>query len=386
MAADLAGGVTTGIRLTVCGDAHFDNFGLFSSPERALVFDLNDFDEASEGPWEWDVKRLVTSVVVGGRSFEFSDDECRRAALETAKLYRESLRAMMKFTVLDRYYFRLDRDPTGLGLSALSPTARKVLYKARRQALKRTSEAAVDKITIRAPDGTRRIVEQPPLLTHLNLSTQEQVEHLFEDYRRTVPADVAQLLSQFSLTDAALRVVGVGSVGTRCHIVILTGPQQESLVLQIKEAQESVLSSFGGVEAQNPAETTSLPVEAIEGYRVVANQRILQAASDPFLGHLCFGGRDYFVRQFRDRKGSIEVARLRAPEFTTYVGRCAFVLARSHAQSHDAAMVAGYLGSAPTFDRAVTEWAFAHADQSLADYESLRAAVDSGAVEAVHGI
>lgn len=168
--------------------------------------------------------------------------------------------------------------------------------------------------------------------------------------------------------------------------MFLTGPQQESLVLQIKEAQESVLTTYCGITAQNPAEHTSLPVESVEGYRVIANQRILQAVSDPFLGHLCFDGRDYFVRQFRDRKGAIEAARLRMPEFVTYVGRCAAVLARGHAQSRDAAMVAGYRGSASTFDRAVTEWAFAYADQSLADYDRLRAAVEEGRIEAVHGV
>lgn len=386
MAADLAGGAATGITVTACGDAHFDNFGLFASPERAMVFDLNDFDEATEAPWEWDVKRLVTSVVVGGRDFGFSEEDCRDAALETARAYRESLQRMMTLTVLDRYFFRLGREPGNLGLDDLSPRARKALDRATRQALRRTSEATVEKITTRAADGTRRLVERPPLLTHLSLATEEQIEHLFEDYRRTVPADVTQLLSQFSLTDAALRVVGVGSVGTRCHVVILTGPQQESLVLQIKEAQPSVLTTYGGVTPHSPAESTSLPVKALEGYRVVASQRILQAVSDPFLGHLHFDGRDYYVRQFRDRKGAIEAARLRLPEFVTYVGRCAAVLARGHAQSRDAAMAAGYLGSAPAFDRAVTQWAVAYADQSLADYERLRAAVDEGDIEAVHGV
>jgi len=259
------GGPATGIHVTACGDAHFDNFGIFASPERRMVFDLNDFDEATEAPWEWDVKRLVTSVVVGARDFGVNDEACRDAALETARAYRRSLQKMMTLTVPDRYFFQLSRGPGVLSLADLSPRARKALNRATGQALNGTSEGAVEKITTRAADGTRRLVERPPLLTHLNIATEEQIEHLFEDYRRTVPPDVARLLSQFSLADAALRVVGVGSVGTRCHVVILTGPQQESLVLQITRAQESVLTTYGGIASQNPGGKTSLPVEAVEG-------------------------------------------------------------------------------------------------------------------------
>lgn len=386
MTADLARGDSSGITVVSCGDAHISNFGLFASPARTLVFDLNDFDEASPAPFEWDVKRFVTSVVIGARDIGLSDRQARRAARHAARSYRTALCGMMKLTVLQRYYFRLDTDSISRGLDA---SAQKVLDAATRQARKRTSQAFVDKIVTQAPDGTRLIVDRPPVLTHLPETTQSELEELFEEYRRTVPADIALLLSQFTLTDVARRVVGVGSVGTRCYILILTGPQQEALVLQVKEAQVSVLESYGGVPATDASYGRHADAPAArnrEGHRVVTNQHILQAVSDPFLGFLSFDGRDYYVRQFRDMKGSIDVAGLSAAEYTTYVDGCGTILARAHAQSPNAAMIAGYLGKSREFDDAVVQWSFAYADQSLADYHLLQAAVDDGTVDAVIGI
>jgi uncharacterized protein (DUF2252 family) len=372
MAADLARCPSSGIEVVSCGDAHISNFGLFASPQRTMVFDLNDFDEAAPAPFEWDVKRLVTSVVVGARDAAFSDKDTRTASRHAVRAYREALLEMMRLNVLQRYYLRAD---TAVAHSALGSAAQKVLNRATKQAQKRTSERFVAKITTLAPDGTRVIVEDPPVLTHLPEAVETDIEELFERYRRTVPADIALLLSQFSLTDLVMRVVGVGSVGTRCYLLILTGPQRESLVLQVKEAQPSVLHTFGGVPVPGTGIRDSETDAGFEGRRVVANQRILQAVSDSFLGYLRADGRDYYVRQFRDQKGSIELQGLRPGEYVTYVDGCATLLARAHAQSPVAPMIAGYLGRGAAFDRAIVDWSVEYADQSLADYNLLREAM-----------
>ncbi|MCS5717352.1 DUF2252 domain-containing protein [Herbiconiux sp. CPCC 205763] len=367
MAADLAAGASTGIDVVACGDAHISNFGLFASPQRTLVFDLNDFDEAAVSPWEWDVKRLVASVVIGAGDAGHSEKQVRRAALTTASAYRTALRDMMKIDALERYYTRVDTDELH---PELDSAAQKVLGKATRQARRRTSRAYLEKITARDDDGTLLIIEDPPVLTHVPEAVESDVEALFERYRSTVPADIALLLSHFTLNDVAMRVVGVGSVGTRCYILILSGPAGEPLILQVKEAQRSVLQNFGGAVSAHD--------HASEGQRVVDNQRILQAVSDSFLGHLRFGGRDFYVRQFRDMKGSIDASTLPPSEFRTYVAGCGTVLARAHAQSLDAPVIAGYLGGSREFDEAVVDWSFAYADQSLGDFEGLRDAVSRG--------
>ncbi|WP_440709288.1 DUF2252 domain-containing protein [Herbiconiux sp. YIM B11900] len=371
MAADLEREPVTGLQVVGCGDAHLSNFGLFASPQRTLVFDLNDFDEAATGPWEWDVKRLVTSVVIGAREAGFDEPRIRSLALTTAAAYREGLREMMRLDALGRYFARIDTDAPR---AELGSAAQKVLDKAVRQARRRTSAAFVEKVSTRAADGTLLIVEDPPVLTHLATSQEDEIEELFELYRGTVPADIAELLSHFTLTDVAMRVVGVGSVGTRCYILILTGPSGEPLVLQVKEAQPSVYETFGGVVPMGAGSTPSAARPYVsEGQRVVDKQRILQAVSDPFLGHLQFGGRDFYVRQFRDMKGSIETAALSFTAFASYGSACGTVLARAHAQSFEAPAISGYLGRSSEFDEAVVDWSFAYAEQSLADFEALRA-------------
>ena len=370
MAADLAGGPITGVRVVSCGDAHISNFGLFASPQRTMVFDLNDFDEAAVGPGEWDVKRLVASVVIGARESNFSAAEIRRAATSAAASYREGLRDMMKLSVLERLYFRVDIEGENKNLDSAS---RKVLKKATNQARLRTSEAFVEKISERGRDGRLLLKENPPVLAHVPYADEVSIVELFEKYRRTVPADIAQLLSQFTITDIARRVVGVGSVGTRCYIMILTGPQGESLVLQIKEAQVSVLQSYGG-EAVNPRFLGLETADAPQALRVVSNQRILQAVSDLFLGYVRFDEKDFYVRQFRDMKGSIDVSKLTIKPFVTYAAACGALLARAHSQSENAAMIAGYLGSSGVFDDAVVDWSLAYADQSQADFALLTAA------------
>lgn len=377
MAADLADAPSTGIEIVACGDAHLSNFGFFASPERDLVFDLNDFDEADLAPWEWDLKRLVTSVVIGSRDCGLDEAATADAALKTATAYRLKLRELVSLSVLDRYYHRLSLHSSS---GELSPRARKVVAKAERQAHRRTSAAFVRKVTQVNAAGAREFIEAPPVLTHLPEMAEERLRSLFERYRSTVPADIALLLSQFTLTDLAMRVVGVGSVGTRCYILLLTGPNNEPLVLQIKEAQPSVLRVYGRHEPVQPDEIIH------EGHRVVANQRILQAVSDPFLGYLRVAGRDFYVRQFRDMKSSIDTSRLAAAEYGRYGQACARLLARAHVQSANSAMIAGYLGASRAFDVAMVEWALAYADQSLADYRMLQAAVAAGDIEAHSGL
>jgi uncharacterized protein (DUF2252 family) len=356
MAADLKRGISSHLDVVSCGDAHISNFGFFASPLRTLMFDLNDFDEAAVAPFEWDVKRLVTSVIIAARQNGHSAASGRRAALAAAAAYRTTLGQMAELTALQRYYARLDVDLMRRGLDA---STRRVLDRSVAQAKRRTSESFVAKVTTIDDDGRRMFVDDPPLLSHAALDNRVDVERLFEEYRRTVSPDVAMLLAQHELTDTVRRVVGVGSVGTRCYLVLLTGPRRGSIVLQIKEAQKSVI----GRRAQH------------EGRRVVANQRILQAVSDVFLGQLRSDGRDYYVRQFRDMKGSIDVGTLTPAQLATYATGCGTVLARAHAQSPQGAAVVGYLGRSDKFDRAVVAWGTAYADQSLADYERFVAAV-----------
>ncbi|PPL19608.1 DUF2252 domain-containing protein [Microterricola pindariensis] len=384
MAADLARCATSEIEVISCGDAHISNFGLFASPQRNLVFDLNDFDEAGPAPFEWDVKRLVTSVIIGARDAGFGEPEVREAATQAALNYRRVLTGMMRLTVLERYYFRADTDQIRAGLGR---SGQRMLDRAAKQARKRTSEAFADKVTETLPDGRLRIIENPPLLQHLDSERGGVVADLFAQYVQSVPADIAVLLAQFTLADVAMRVVGVGSVGTRCFVLLLTGPQGERLVLQIKEAPPSVLETWGGRDAHRlPTPARGPEFADNEGFRVVASQRILQAVSDSFLGYFrADNGRDFYVRQFRDRKGSIDIEGLSVGDFGTYANGCAALLARAHAQSASAPAVVGYLGSGDNADRAIVEWSFAYAEQSLADFTALQAAVAAGRVEATAG-
>ncbi|MFC0674654.1 DUF2252 domain-containing protein [Brachybacterium hainanense] len=376
MAADLAREPVTGIRVVSCGDAHVSNFGLYASPQRSIVFDLNDFDEAALAPWEWDVKRLVTSVIIAATDAGADPLEARESARLTARAYQRALAELMRTDVLGRYYRHVEAEAAP-DHPLLPKKARKDVGKdldvALRKARRRTSDAYLRKISTRDEDGTLQIVEDPPVLTHVDPALEDLAEDLFERYRTTVPADVAELLSHYTLADVARRVVGVGSVGTRCYILVLEDPSHAPLILQMKEAQDSVLETFGGIVPAGigSAADSVRPYEG-QGHRVVASQRILQAVSDPFLGYLSAGGRDYYVRQFRDMKGSFETSDLSRASFRTYVISCAALLARAHAQSLDAPQIAGYLGSSDTWARAITAWAESYAAQSLADVEALR--------------
>ena len=367
-AADLADEPTTGANVTICGDAHLANFGLFSSPQRTMVFDLNDFDESAYGPWEWDVKRFVTSVVIAAQHKGFNTDKTETAALEAAASYRIGLRQMVDLPVLERYYLRGD---VKRGSPNLHHTSQAVVDRALKAAEKRTSERVIQKITRRADDGTMFIAEDAPTLTHLPGADELAIENIVNEYRATLSPDISLLLSQYTATDVVRRVVGVGSVGTRCFLVVFTGPRAEPLVLQVKEAHHSVLTEFGGAAAVPP--TVHRPSdEHLHGYRVVGNQRILQAVSDPFLGYIDVGDRSYYVRQFRDRNVSLDLDTLGRRPFNDYVNACGTSLARGHAQSPNAPFIAGYLGPATTFDDSVVQWAMSYAQQSLKDFNALR--------------
>lgn len=383
MAADLAAGPHTGTKVVCCGDAHVSNFGFYASPERTLLFDLNDFDEAGVAPWEWDVKRLAASVHVGGRDIGMSESACREATQRAVGAYRSCLRELMQMSALERYYFRVDANSVQETLS--SSQTRKAVRKARG----RTSDQLLARMTMRDDkNGGLRIVEQPPVTRHVDHAHIDELHGLFKQYLGTLREDAAWLLSQFGLVDFVLRVVGVGSVGTRCYVLALEGPGGEVLFLQAKEAQPSVLSSYGGMPSVIPGAPGG--VDYSEGHRVVAGQRILQAQSDPFIGHIIgwageHGDRprvDYYWRQFRDMKGSIEPALLNGTQFASYGELCGRLLARAHSQSPGASAIAGYLGSGTRFDEAVSKWSAAYADLAEADYAALKAAIKSGRLPA----
>ena len=384
MAYDLASGPTTDLRVVSCGDAHISNFGFFASPERTLLFDLNDFDEGGVAPWEWDVKRLAASVHIGARDIGLSEADCREATLCAVSGYQSALAEAMELTALERYYTQVSIERVEAFLTDREDVraTRKVTRKARR----RTSDRVLARITTRTADGRPQIVDQPPVTRHVDHATLDELRVALERYRGTLREDVAQLLAQFELVDYVLRVVGVGSVGTRCYVLLLLGPAGEPLFLQAKEAQASVLTTYGGMPAVVAGHPHALV--STDGHRVVAAQRILQAQSDPFLGWFTgWAGEDddrprveYYWRQFRDMKGSVELTVLNARQFSTYVTVCGKLLARAHSQSSAAHAIAGYLGSSDRFAQAAATWAAEYADMCEADFAALEAAVRAGRI------
>jgi uncharacterized protein (DUF2252 family) len=381
MAHDLAGEPSTGHHVVICGDAHVSNFGLFASPERRVLFDLNDFDEAAFGPWEWDVKRLAASALIGATDNGFTDKQAWEAAEFSVRRYRETMASLCERSALERYFFQVETDWIE---STLAEDSQRLMRKTVRKATNRTSERVLEKITTTDEGGTR-INDQPPIMMHVDHATDEDIQALYDQYRSTLRADTALLLSQFTLVDYVLRVVGVGSVGTRCYVLLLQGPAGEPLFIQAKEAPASVIETYGRIPAQLPPGVQ--PVEAgLEGYRVVTAQRVLQAQSDPFLGWIAgFAGEsrdrrgvDYYWRQFRDMKGSIELNGLSVSQYETYAGWCGVLLARAHSQSPGAAVIAGYLGSSDKFDKAIADWSAAYADQVERDFAAVEKAAREG--------
>jgi uncharacterized protein (DUF2252 family) len=377
-AADFGQERNTGASIVICGDAHISNFGLFASPERSMVFDLNDFDEATVGPWEWDVKRLVTSVVVAARERGAATQQVREVAELAATAYRNSLRSSLELDATERFF----RAASVKHAQRFSEETQRLVRATVKSSKKRTSARVIERITEIAPDGARNIIENPPVLTHVGPEIENRLSEIIDRYRETVSPDISLLLAQHVASDVARRVVGVGSVGTRCFIVVLTGPRGEPLILQVKEANRSVVNEFGeqavlaveGSSAQRMAED--------HGYRVTTHQRILQAVSDPFLGNVTVGDFSFYVRQFRDRNVSFAVDEMSASAFNDYAVACGTILGRAHSRSSRAAFVAGYMGSGSVFTDAVVDWAHAYADQSYADYQELCTAVADGRYEA----
>ncbi|MFI9796553.1 DUF2252 domain-containing protein [Streptomyces sp. NPDC052302] len=374
MAADLAALPHTGLTVQLCGDAHLLNFGLYASPEGSLLFDIDDFDETFPGPFEWDVKRLAASIVVAARENGHPDAKAGRAAHEAVTAYRTAMRRLAPLGELDVWFTRIGTDQL-LPLARSARDRRRVeatLGRARR----RTSLRAYGKLT-EVVDGRRRIIHDPPLLEPAGVSDMASLRKVFSDYRSTLSEERRLLLDRYRFVDAAREVVGVGSVGLRCFIVLLTGRDADDpLFLQIKEARQSVL------EEHLPNGPYTHP-----GYRVVAGQRLLQAASDIFLGWMSGPqGRAFYWRRLRDMKGGADVAGMSPGDLLAYARLCGTALARAHARSGDRIAIAAYLGASDTFDRAVTDFAFGYADQTVTDHTTLGAAIAAGVVAAAPGV
>jgi uncharacterized protein (DUF2252 family) len=389
MAADLARTPTTGFRVQLCGDAHLSNFGGFAAPDRNLVFDLNDFDETLPGPWEWDVKRLAASFAVAGRDRGFDAGERRATILAAMRAYRRAMRRFASMRTIDVWYARLDvADQFARWSRRVGKSRRKGLDKALAKARAKDSLRAFAKLTHEV-DGEPRIISDPPLIVPLEELVagdegrrfEAELTRVFHGYRDTLTGDRRHLLDGYRPVHMAHKVVGVGSVGTRAWILLLLGHDAaDPLFLQVKEAEPSVLEPFAGASEFDT-----------QGQRVVEGQRLIQAASDVFLGWLRVEEgledrpHDYYVRQLWDAKGSVPIEALTPGQLTAYADVCGWTLARAHARTGDRAAIAGYLGRGDRFDQALAEFAEAYADQNERDHAALAAAVRAGTVTAAQG-
>ena len=390
MAADLASTPRTGLTVQCCGDAHLSNFGVFASPDRRLVFDINDFDETLPGPWEWDVKRLAASTLIGARDNGFGAKDQHRIVLETVREYRDAIRRFAGMDNLAVWYSRMETEAV---LAEYAPQLKPGMIKRTERTLAkartRDSMSSLSKLCKRV-NGRIEIVDESPLIVPLRvLAAGEEREELLgwlremqAEFRATLEFDRQLLLDQFELSDFARKVVGVGSVGTRAWIALLFGRDgKDPLFLQMKEAEASVLEDYAGKSEF-----------ANHGERVVVGQRLMQAASDIFLGwlHVKSGmdglARDFYGRQLKDWKGSAEIEEMIPKGMAIYGRLCGWTLARAHARSGDRIAIAAYLGGGDAFDRAILEFSEAYADQNDRDYTQLKAAVESGRLEAVTGL
>jgi uncharacterized protein (DUF2252 family) len=386
MAADLADTASSGLEVQLCGDAHLSNFGVFATPERKLVFDINDFDETHPGPWEWDLKRLAASAVVAGRENGLSDRVNGQMVKAITEKYGEFMKRLAKANTLDVWYFHVEVDAVQAAFKRTSKIGHKSTQKMISKARSKTQEQTLGKLTY-VKEGRRRIISQPPLLVPLNkLLTEEQkdkltisqIEQMWAQYLDSLPEERRRLLTRFRISDAALRVGGVGSVGTRCFIMVLEGgAEDDAIILQQKEAGSSVLEAYtSSSKYESPAE------------RVVQGQRLMQAASDIFLGwhKSALSGHSYYWRQLKDMKGSLDVADLDTAGFETYLKVCAVCLARAHGRTGDAAKISGYIGKGKPLVKSMVDFALAYADQTERDHRALVQAIESGQIKAETGI
>lgn len=366
MALDLSTLPTTGITVQICGDAHVRNLGAFASPTGALVFDINDFDETIRGPWEWDVKRLATSLVLAGRESGNPDSLCRTAVQAFVAQYRESVQHCSELTALQlaRYtvHRHLEQGPI-VG----------VLQKAERA----TPQHTLNKLTTQERDGSRKFKQQPPLLTHVDTKTRAEVLEAFTRYKDTLSHERRHFLELYHPMEVAFKVVGTGSVGTRCYVIVCYGNGPEDpLFLQLKEEPPSAYAPYvkDHVEPRN------------QGERVVQGQRLMQAQSDIFLGWTRLDGRDFLVRQLADYKAGVEATDLKGAGLSAYAQMCGEVLGKAHARSGDPCVLAGYCGSGDKLDRSIAQFAVAYADQTDTDYKLFQAAVKKGKLPTMEGV
>jgi uncharacterized protein (DUF2252 family) len=357
MAYDLSRRPASGLTVQACGDCHLMNFGGYATPERNLVFDVTDFDETLPAPWEWDVQRLAASAVIAGRSLKLSEAQCEAAALAAARAYRLRTVEYSRMHALDIWYSRTDAaDVPLLGMRRAE------------RAPADGAEDTVPKLT-RVVDGRRVLIERPPLMYRFEESAVEAAS-IIARYRETLRDDLRYLFDRYRFADSAIKAAGVGSVGTRCAVVLMTASDDEVLLLQVKEAGASVLEPYAGKSAY-----------ANHGQRVVTGQRLLQAASDLFLGWTSTdAGRDFYVRQLRDMKASVKIENLDAAELVRYASVCGATIARAHARSGDPAKIGGYLGRGDTFDRALAAFAKRYADRNERDYEAFSKAYERGSL------
>ncbi|WP_328329033.1 MULTISPECIES: DUF2252 domain-containing protein [unclassified Streptomyces] len=377
MAHDLAGTPVTGVAAQICGDAHAANFGLYGDARGRLVIDLNDFDETETGPWEWDLKRLAASMVLAGRQAGADEDTCRAAAFDTVGAYRRTMRLLAKLPVLDAWNAIADEELVShADAHDLAGTLERVSEKARSN----TSARFAAKATEECGDGSRRFVDAPPVLRRVPDAEAASVAGSLAEYLGSLPHDRLPLLARYAIHDVAFRVVGTGSVGTRSYVVLLLDHRGEPLVLQVKEARASALLPY------LPAAGFPSGRAEHHGRRVVLGQQRMQVVSDSLLGWTTVEGRPYQVRQFRNRKGSVDPAALAADQVDDYGRMTGALLARAHAHSADPRLIAGYCGRNEELDEAVAAFAVAYADRTEADHADLVAAVRCGRMAAEPGV
>lgn len=375
MADDVARLPATGITPVVCGDSHLGNFGFYASPERDLVIDLNDFDEAHPGGWEWDLRRLVASIWVAGRQNGASEDDCEAAVLSCSSSYRAEILYLADLPLMARSFERLDVDR--LHAQATQDTLVAEIDRAAARARNRTSDRALPRFTVER-DGKRTIVEEPPLITRLREADAEMLAEGLDQYLHTLAPHWRRVLGGYTLLDVAHKVVGVGSVGLRAYVALLEGSSPDDVVfLQLKQARRSVLAKY--VHGDNAW-------HAHQGQRVVEYQQALQTVSDPLLGWATIDGRQYYVRQFRNMKGTVALDSIDVAALADYAGIVGHLLAKGHARTSGASMIAGYAGRSEKLDNAMAQFARAYADQTEADHAAMVRAVERGVLPVEHGV